>query len=321
MSNTFQRATKRAARLRLALAGPAGSGKTFTALTVATHLGGRVAVIDTEKGSASKYADLFSFDVLELADSFHPDRYIGALREAERLGYDSVIVDSLSHAWIGKDGGLDLHDQAEARQKHKNSWAAWAEVTPHHNALVQALLASRCHVIATLRTKTDWVVEGGKPRKVGLAPMMRDGIEYEFDVVGDLDMSNTLCVSKTRCSALSGQVFPKPGADFARILSTWLGNTTAATNGVASIAAAPQSVPALAPTALPEPSPEPMNQDQANRIDALAQQLGIPNDAFERRIHVLFGHLSPMQMDTDQATQTIALLESKLAQQPQGVPA
>lgn len=224
----FQRATKKQAKLRLALIGPSGSGKTYTALTLAQHLvpGGRVALIDTERGSASKYADLFEFDVQEL-ESFHPQRYIEAIREAQAAGYDVLIIDSLSHAWMGKDGALELVDKAAKRNPSGNSFAAWRDVTPLHNQLVDAMLATRLHVIVTLRSKMEYVQEKddkGKTviRKVGLQPVQRDGLEYEFDVVGDLDQDNTLVVTKTRCSALHNAVVSKPGHELATTLAEWL---------------------------------------------------------------------------------------------------
>src|SRR5262245_45672665 len=131
----FKKAEKTAARLRLSLMGPPGCGKTYTALTLACALGKKVALIDTEHGSASKYGDLFDFDTLNLS-TFHPRVYVEAIQEAQAEGYDSLVIDSLSHAWIGKDGGLDLHDQEVERQKTKNSYTAWSAVTKHHNALV-----------------------------------------------------------------------------------------------------------------------------------------------------------------------------------------
>ena len=222
----FVKATKQQARLRLALIGPAGSGKTYTALNIAQHLGAKVALVDTERGSASKYADLFSFDVMEL-ESFHPQRYIDAVHKAEQAGYDVLIIDSLSHAWAGKDGALELVDKA-AKRTQGNSFAAWREVTPIHNALVDTMIASRLHLIVTMRSKTEWVVERdertGKtqPRKVGLAPVQRDGLEYEFDVVADMDIENNLIVSKTRCPALAGAVVAKPGKALAETLRAWL---------------------------------------------------------------------------------------------------
>ena len=224
---TFTKATKRRAKLRMAIIGPAGSGKTYTALTLARHLGERVAVIDTERGSASKYADLFGFDVLEL-DQFSPQTYVQAVEAAGQSGYDVLVVDSLSHAWVGPGGALEMVDAVAARGKSGNSFGAWREVTPHHNALVNALLQAPCHLIGTMRSKTDYVQEKddrGRTviRKVGLAPVQRDGLEYEFDVVGDMDQEHTLVVTKTRCPALSGQVIRLPGEALARTLCEWLG--------------------------------------------------------------------------------------------------
>jgi hypothetical protein len=227
----FKRATKKESKLRLGLIGPAGSGKTYTALTVAKYFGGRVAVIDSEHGSASKYADLFDFDVLELK-SFSPTDYVNAIRAAEQAGYDILIIDSLTHAWSGKNGALELVDKATARLKSGNSFAAWREVTPLHNQMVDAIIASKLHVIATLRSKTEYVMEedsrGRKvPRKIGMAPIQRDGLEYEFDVVGDMDWENRLIVTKTRCPELAGAVVNKPGKEFAYTLKAWLGNDEA----------------------------------------------------------------------------------------------
>lgn len=242
----FKKATKKTARARVALTGPAGSGKTFTALAIGCRLGRRVALIDTEHESASKYAlpegaewdpsnanaDLFPFDTVGLTD-FAPARYVEAMEAAEEAGYDVVIIDSLSHAWMGKGGALDQVDNAAKRSQSKNSFNAWREVTPQHNALVEAMLACRAHLIVTMRTKTEYVIEDddrGKkvPRKIGLAPVQRDGLEYEFDVTADLDIENNMLIGKTRCSALKGRVFPKAGRDVAGILTEWLSDGTSA---------------------------------------------------------------------------------------------
>lgn len=224
----FTRATKHAAKLRMALAGPSGSGKTYSALAIATALaeGQPVAVVDTEHGSASKYADLFEFDVLEL-ESFHPQKYIDAIRDAESGGYGVIVFDSLSHAWSGKGGALELKDEATKRSRSGNSFDAWREVTPVQNALIEAIVAAKIHVIATMRSKTEYVLETDergkqKPRKIGLAPVQRDGMEYEFDVFGEMDQGNSLIVSKSRCPALSEAVIAKPGAQVAKVLREWL---------------------------------------------------------------------------------------------------
>ena len=220
----FRKATKTQSRLRLALIGPSGSGKTFSALAIASCLGKSIAVIDTEHGSASKYADLFQFDSCELT-SFHPQNYMNAIREA--ADYDVLIIDSLSHAWMGRDGTLEQVDRIAKRNHNNNTFAAWRDVTPMHNQLVETMLAFPNHLIATMRSKTEYVIETndkGKavPRKVGMAPIQRDGLEYEFDVCGEMNLDNELIISKSRCPALSGQVISKPGEQMALLLKEWL---------------------------------------------------------------------------------------------------
>lgn len=226
----FKKATKKAARARIAFMGPSGSGKTVTALRVAAGLGKRIAVIDTEHASASKYAGEFGeFDALEL-DTFSPETYVQAIQAAERGAYDVLIIDSLSHAWSGKDGALEQVDRAAKRSSSGNSYTAWRDVTPQHNRLIDAIVGCKCHVIATMRTKTEYVLEevtrGGKtikqPRRVGLAAVQREGMEYEFDVVCDVTLDHDVCVTKTRCAALDGAVVRKAGEDFGRTLLAWL---------------------------------------------------------------------------------------------------
>ena len=130
----FRKAIKRDAKLRLAVCGPSGSGKTYTLLKLATELGGPIAMVDTERGSASKYADIFDFDVMELG-SYDPRNLIAIIDTAASSGYQVLCIDSLSHFWIGKDGELDQVDRAARRMQTPNSFAAWKQVTPIHNAL------------------------------------------------------------------------------------------------------------------------------------------------------------------------------------------
>lgn len=231
MGIQFKKATKRQSKLRAALIGPSGSGKTYTSLSIASSLDApwakrKIAVIDTEHGSASKYADIFDFDVLEL-DSFHPKSYIDAIHAAESEGYGTIVIDSLSHAWMGKDGALELVDRAASRGNSSNTFGAWRSVTPLHNALVESIIGAKAHVIATMRTKTEYVQEKddrGKTvvRKVGLQPVQRDGLEYEFDLVCDINIDNKLIVGKTRIPTLSGRDFDKAGKDVADIMNEWL---------------------------------------------------------------------------------------------------
>jgi len=227
MSMLFQKASKKSARLRMALIGVAGSGKTYTALNIAQHLGGPVAMIDTERGSASKYSDVFDFDVLEL-ESHSPQTYVDAIQAAQDAGYKVLIIDSLSHAWTGKEGALDQVTRATRRSQAGNTFGAWRDVTPMHNAMVDAIIGARMHIIATMRAKTEYVQEKNEKtgktsvRKIGLAPVQRDGLEYEFDVVADLDQDNNLLVGKTRCPSIAGAVFPKAGKEIAGKLAAWL---------------------------------------------------------------------------------------------------
>jgi AAA domain len=225
----FRKAVKHGAKLRFAVCGPSGSGKTYTLLTLATELGGPIAILDTEHGSASKYADIFEFDVLEL-DSYDPLRLIELIDDAVEHRYRVLCIDSLSHFWIGKDGELEKVDRAARRMQTPNSFAAWKQVTPIHNALIDKIISAPLHIMVSMRSKTEWILDRddrtGKtvPRKVGLAPVMRDGIEYEFDVCGEMDQENTLQVTKSRCPKLSGGVFPKPGREVADVLKEWLGS-------------------------------------------------------------------------------------------------
>lgn len=223
--NPFVKATKSRAKLRMALFGPSGSGKTFTALTLASVFG-KVAVIDTERGSASKYADQFDFDVLELTE-FHPQKYIDAIKAAESAGYDVIVIDSLSHAWSGTGGVLEQVDRAAKRSQSNNTYTAWRDVTPLHNALIEAMIGSPIHVIATMRSKTEYVLETNErgkqaPRKIGLAPVQRDGMEYEFDVCGEMNQENELIISKSRCASINNAVIARPGRDLAHTLLQWV---------------------------------------------------------------------------------------------------
>jgi hypothetical protein len=231
-AHCFRKAVKHGAKLRFAVCGPSGSGKTYTLLQLATELGGPIALLDTEHGSASKYADIFEFDVLEL-DSYDPLRLIELIDDAVEHQYRVLCIDSLSHFWIGKDGELEKVDRAARRMQTPNSFAAWKQVTPIHNALIDKIISAPLHILVSMRSKTEWILDRddrtGKtvPRKVGLAPVMRDGIEYEFDVCGEMDQDNTLQVTKSRCPKLSGGVFPKPGREVADVLKEWLGTGTA----------------------------------------------------------------------------------------------
>ena len=228
----FTPATKDAAKGRLALAGPSGSGKTYTALRVATALaaGSPIAVIDTERGSASKYSHKFAFNRLNMT-SFDPRDLVDAIAAAQAGGHEVLVVDSMSHFWNGIGGMLELVDAAAKRSYGGNQFGGWKDANPIERRMIDALLAYDGHVIVTMRTKTEWVIEKDKegrnvPRKIGLAPQQRAGIEYEFDVVGDMDLENTLTITKSRCEDLSGAIINRPGEDLAETMLAWLTDGT-----------------------------------------------------------------------------------------------
>ena len=245
----FKKASKSQAKLRLGLVGPAGSGKTMTGLRIASGLGGRVAVIDTERGSASLYAGErgLAFDVLEL-ETYEAENFIRAIHDAEEAGYGVLIIDSLSHAWSGKGGILEFVDKA-AKRSGGGSFSGWRDATPLHNQLVDAILGAKLHVICTLRSKVEHVIEqvNGRSvvRKVGLQPVQRDGLEYEFTVVGDVTQDHELIVTKTRAAWLKDQIIREAGEDLGKKLAGWLADGTPPAQPEARVfqAAAPAQLP------------------------------------------------------------------------------
>lgn len=223
---SFQKATRKQAKLRMALAGPSGSGKTYSALLIAQGLvpQGRIALLDTERGSGELYSHLAEYDVAPFTPPYSPERYIQFIREAEAAGYDVLIIDSLSHEWAGAGGILDRYELVAATKNNK--FSVWAELTPQHNDLVDTILRADLHVIVTLRTKTAYEIreEDGKkkPVKIGLAPVQRDGIEYEFTLVLDLAPdSHVATVSKDRTELFDGRFFI-PSRDTGATLRAWL---------------------------------------------------------------------------------------------------
>ena len=232
-TNPFQKATKQQIKARIGLAGPTGSGKTWTALEMATVLAeasdGRIAVVDTERRSASLYADRFDFDAMAMDPPYEPQRCADALRAAEANGYTVAVIDSLTHFWQGEGGTLDIVDAVAQKSYGGNKYAGWAVGTPALRYLVDTILGVDLHVIVTMRSKMDYVEEVVNGRKtyvrVGMAPIMRDGIEYEFTVLGDVDLEHRIVINKTRCAELDGKVIqPGRARDAAVTFLDWLEN-------------------------------------------------------------------------------------------------
>lgn len=246
----IRKAERRKAKLRLGIAAPSGAGKTYSALLMAFGIGGKIGLIDTEHGSGDLYAHLGDYDVISIEAPYTVDKYIKAIRAFEQAEYSVIIIDSLSHAWAG-DGGL-LDKQGKMADRGTNSFAAWRTITPEHNNLVDAMLRSPAHIIATMRAKQEYVLETNdkgkqQPKKVGMAPVQREGMEYEFTVMLDVDMHHIASASKDRTSLFDGRFF-KIGKETGQELLQWL------ETGVATL---PPAEPA-------EATP----QDRAQRIEA-----------------------------------------------------
>ena len=253
----FKKATKVGCKARVALYGPSGGGKTFTALRIASGIvaaeGGRIAVIDSEHGSASKYADRFDFDTLQLERADIAE-YLAAMKAAADSKY-VLVVDSMSHAWQEL---LAEMDRIKNSSRHRgNKWSAWSEGSPKQKMLVDAILSYPSHILATMRSKTEWTTEKEgdktKPVRVGLAPEQGKGIEYEFDMLIELDADHDGTVVKDRTGKYQDQTIKMPGEDFGRELVAWLseGEPQAAARGPAPTGPGPGTDSAAPPPPAP----------------------------------------------------------------------
>jgi hypothetical protein len=224
---SFKKSQKKLIKVKIALMGASGSGKTFSSLRLAKGLGNKIAVIDTENGSASLYADKFDFDVLEIKPPFETEKYIRAIKDAEQMGYEVLIIDSLSHAWAGEGGLLEQKEKLDSRSGgYNNSFTNWASITKKQEAFKSAFLHSNLHIICTMRSKQDYVLETndkGKmvPKKVGLAPVQRGDLEYEFTVVFDVGMNHESSASKDRTGLFLDKIF-KITEDTGKQINSWL---------------------------------------------------------------------------------------------------
>ena len=334
----FHKAERKKGKLRLAIAGPAGAGKTYSALLIAFGIGGRVAMIDTERGSGELYDHLGNYDACTIEAPFEPRKYVEAIRAAEDIGYSTIIIDSLSHAWVGQGGLLDT--QGRIADKTGNSWSAWRQVTPKHNELVDTMLQSKCHIIATMRSKMEYtqVEENGKKqvKKLGMSPIQRDGMEYEFTVFMDLDHNHMSTTTKDRTTLFDGQYFV-PGIETGKLLLNWLEN-----NGKESPAFTPrekqvgglnladrQEAEGTAPA---PPQPETVNRSTGKDETSAAQEaaettttgmseglkslfarigkLDLPRDAYRLYCHKRYSVASMTELSPVQLAEQAKILDS-----------
>lgn len=226
----FEEARRSQTHIKIGLAGPSGSGKTMSSLLIAYGLVGdwsKIGLVCSEGGSGELYANysrnnihIGRYKIHKLKPPFEPQKYINAINAAIDAGLECIILDTISHAWAGTGGLLDKRSRLADTAKF-NSFTAWRMITPEHNKFVDAMVQSQIHLIATLRTKTEWIIvedEKGKtrPQKIGLTPIQRGGMEYEFTIVFDLSQDHFATVSKDRTGLFDGKVFmptPKTGRE------------------------------------------------------------------------------------------------------------
>ncbi len=216
----LQKAERKRAKIKMSLQGPSGAGKTYSALLIAYGLcndWSKVAVIDTENHSAELYAHLGGYKVLNLSAPFTPEKYMDAIHICEKAGMEVIIIDSITHEW---ENLLEYHSSLQG-----NSFTNWGKITPRHNEFVQKILQSPVHIISTVRTKQDYVLneKNGKmvPEKVGLKTVQRDGLEYEFTLVFDLDMKNHASASKDRTGLFFGKPEQKLTTKTGKLIQEW----------------------------------------------------------------------------------------------------
>jgi AAA domain len=199
---TFQlrKAERKKVKLKLGVSGPSGSGKTYSSLLLAYGMTGsweKITLIDTENGSGELYSSLGPYNVISFEAPYSPQRYVEAIDAALQGGAEVIVIDSISHEWDGKGGCLDIQTQLGGRYQD------WARVTPMHNAFVDKILHSPCHVIVTTRKKQDYEMtkdSSGKAKvqKMGMKEIQRDGFEYELTINFDVEINHFATASKDR---------------------------------------------------------------------------------------------------------------------------
>lgn len=317
----FQRATRQQAKLRLGITGPSGSGKTYSALLLAKGIGGRIACIDTEQGSASLYAHLTDFDTLNLEPPYRPERFVEALKAAENAGYNVLVIDSITHEWSGSGGCLELVDEVSKAKFRGNNWSAWSEVTPRHRAFLDAILHSKMHIIVTLRSKTETaqVEDGGRKKvvKLGMKTEQRDGFEYELTTVLDLSHDGHFATaSKDRSGLFSDKDPERISIDTGKRLLSWLNS---------GVAPAPETTPApgreAAPTSAPvqvtEAAPAKVSAEALQAMTGLitrAKRLGVIGDAeaYRQQLRGTYLVTSARDLTPEQAQEVIENLTEQI---------
>ena len=275
-----RRAEKKKVKLKMGIQGPSGGGKTWGALSLAANLwpGAKICVIDTENGSAELYADHFQFDTIPLGPPFHTDRYIGAIEAIVKHGYDVCIIDQISHQWDGEGGILRRKGELDSRPG-ANSWTNWEKFTPEHQRFKEAIVQAPIHIIATMRAKQDYILETNdkgkqQPRKVGMAAVQREGFEYEFSLLFDVQMDHRASVNKDRTNLFNEQIVDLASPKVADALRAWM-------ESGAELKPEPAKM-------LPEPQQQSQQQRNTQNGNGHRQQSGQSSSQFRVKGNTIF---------------------------------
>ncbi len=258
----FKQAIKNKSKLRLLIGSPSGGGKTLSSLLIASGISDKICIVDTERGSASLYADKVKFDVAEM-ENYSVDEFIKMVSVAEKEGYEIFIADSTTHIW---DEILEENQKLIKAKPTLNSYTVWMDGNSKYKRFIQAILTSKMHIICTVRMKTEYVLQdNGKgkqaPVKVGMGMQQREGFDYEFTAVMEGTVDNVFTVTKDRTGLMQGQVYEKPGIDLGRRLKDWLNS-------------------GAEPLPIPEPPPKELTRDEKIlKLPEIAKDNGILNMA------------------------------------------
>lgn len=291
---------RKSAKIRLSLQGPAGSGKSLSSLKIAfgmTNDWNKITVIDTERGSANLYSHLGPYYVLDLEEPFTPERYIEAIKLCEQNSIDVIIIDGLSMEWAGKGGILEIHEKTTSSMRVPNSFTAWASVTPRHQAFIDAILQSKCHVITTIRTKTEYVISerNGKnvPQKVGMAAVQRDGFEYEVSISLDIDEEHMALSSKDRTGLFSDIGKFRITTETGKLIRDWCNSGTPSQSPLIAIPLSVQVIEAISSKIKKATSIERLNEIYQTHQKEWTQQLSA--DYTTRKRELLLTNISNIQ--------------------------
>lgn len=305
----IRKAARQKAKLRVGVSGPSGSGKSYSAILIANGIASdksKVAIIDTENGSADLYADLGDFSVIRLEAPYSPERYVEAINSIEKAGFEVVIIDSVTHEWDGKGGCLESNDLLGQTRFKGNTWAAWSVTTPRHQKFIEAITTSPLHVITTARSKTDTIqTDDKKVKKIGLKEIQREGFEYELTLNFTLDRDGHYATSSKDRTKLFSETNPFViTEETGKILKNW------AESGVEAIVP-PKPVAPAAPKTAPAKPTETVTTKK-NKVMTLIKMLGYDMTTAEDKkafVTETVENLSGLMLNDENLDEIISRLE------------